>query len=239
MNKVQVADWEGLPNRTPAHALVADVDLVVVRLEDRVSVLYGRCHHRGALLADGHIQGNDLICGVHQWDYRVETGVSSYNNQERLHKFGSWIEDGAVWVDEEEVATWQRDNPQPFQRDAYQGTYADVHGTIEEPHVALIHELASNGLEKVGHHGAVAAMGVPRQQLPTWDDLQFLTAQLATLPHLLVGPKLGFLPSHPVSASLGNYRLVCKSLLRFLRCVHGCRGDHSLKLHDPLLKPLP
>ena len=38
MNKVQVADWEGLPNRTPAHALIADVDLVVVRLEDRVSV---------------------------------------------------------------------------------------------------------------------------------------------------------------------------------------------------------
>ena len=84
---------------------------------------------------------------------------------------------------------------------------------LEEAHVALIHELASNGLEKVGHHGAVAAMGVPRQQLPTWDDLQFLTAQLATLPYLLVGPKLGFLPSHPVSASLGNYRLVCKSLL--------------------------
>ncbi len=184
MNKVQVADWEGLPNRTPAHALVADVDLVIVRLEDRVSVLYGRCHHRGALLADGHIQGDDLICGVHQWDYRVETGVSSYNNQERLHKFGSWIEDGAVWVDEEEVAAWQQDNPQPFQRDAYQGAYADIHGTIEEPHVGLIHELAANGLEKVGHHGAVAAMGVPRQELPTWDDLQFLTAQLATLPHL-------------------------------------------------------
>ena len=25
-------------------------------------------------------------------------------------------------------------------------------------------------------------MGVPRQQLPTWDDIQFVTAQLARLP---------------------------------------------------------
>ena len=40
-----------------------------------------------------------------------------------------------------------------------------------------IHELAAHGLEKVGHHGFVAAMGVPRQQLPTWDDIQFVTAR--------------------------------------------------------------
>jgi phenylpropionate dioxygenase-like ring-hydroxylating dioxygenase large terminal subunit len=37
--------------------LVANVDLVVIRWPDeqKVSVLYGRCQHRGALLADGYI----------------------------------------------------------------------------------------------------------------------------------------------------------------------------------------
>ena len=184
MNKVRIADWDDLSDRVPVHALVASVDLVVIRFDDGVSVLYGRCLHRGALLADGHVQGEDLICGVHQWDYRVATGISGYNNNERLQKFSAWIEEGGVWVDEDEVSAWERDNPQPFQRDQYQGAYADIHGTIEEPHVGLIHELAANGLTKVGHHGAVAAMGVPRQELPTWDDLQFLTAQLATLPQL-------------------------------------------------------
>ena len=54
-NRVQVATWSELEDRSPAYALVADVDLVVVRYDDRVSVMYGRCHHRGALLADGHI----------------------------------------------------------------------------------------------------------------------------------------------------------------------------------------
>lgn len=45
-------------------------------------------------------------------------------------------------------------------------------------------ELAAHGLERVGRHGPVAAMGVPRDRLPSWDDLQFVTAQLARLPLL-------------------------------------------------------
>ena len=54
--------------------------------------------------------------------------------------------------------------------------------TPEEPTVALIHELAEHGLENVGPDGPVAAMGVPLTELPRWDDLQIVTAQLARLP---------------------------------------------------------
>ena len=68
--------------------------------------------------------------------------------------------------------------------------------TVEEPTVAAIHALARHGLQ--GHHGEMVAMGVPRAQLPTWDDLQVLTAQLATRPlsedaavdtALVIGPR--------------------------------------------------
>ena len=56
--------------------------------------------------------------------------------------------------------------------------------TPEEPTVELIHALARDGLEKTGHHGPLDAMGVPRSDLPQWDDIQILTAQLATKPLL-------------------------------------------------------
>ena len=36
----------------------------------------------------------------------------------------------------------------------------------------------------MGHHGPVTSMGVSRLELPKWDDLQFMTAQLARKPHL-------------------------------------------------------
>ena len=70
--------------------------------------------------------------------------------------------------------------------------------TPEEPHVAAIHELAKHGLSQSGHHGEMDAMGVPGVNLPKWDDLQILTAQLHKKPlmdddpvesGLCIGPK--------------------------------------------------
>ncbi len=54
----------------------------------------------------------------------------------------------------------------------------------EEPQVEFIHELARDGLSKLGHHGEMGAMGVPRAELPTWDDIQILAAQFANKPLL-------------------------------------------------------
>ena len=185
MKKLAIMADADLEDRKPEHALVADVDLVVVRFDDEISVFYGRCLHRGALMSDGFVRGNDLICGVHNWDYRLDTGVSAYNNEEALPKFQSWVEDGQICVDEDEIAAWAEKNPQPFNRDAYLGAYADTsHGTEEEPLNGLIQGYARSGLKRTGHHGQVDAMGVPRAQLPSWDDIQLLTAQLDRMPLL-------------------------------------------------------
>jgi len=184
MKVLPIVSLDTLEDRVPAHALVADVDLVVIRYGDRVSVLYGRCAHRGALMADGHVDGDNIICGVHGWDYRLDTGISEYNNTETLPKFEAWIEDGQVCVDEDEIAAWAKAHPQPYNRDAYQGAYQDPTGTADEPHVKFIRKLANEGLSRVGHHGPAAAMGVPRDSLPKWDDLQFVVGQLHKLPLL-------------------------------------------------------
>ncbi len=181
---LEVARLADLPDRSPTPATAAGIDLVVIRWDDDVSVLYGRCLHRGALLADGSISGDDLICGIHNWDYRFRTGVSAYRPEERLQRFEAWIEDGGVWIDEAEVAAWGLLNPQPWDRSAYQGQYQDPHATPDEPHIPMIRELAAHGLTRTGHHGPVEAMGVPRHLLPSWDDIQVVTAQLAHLPLL-------------------------------------------------------
>ena len=186
MTPHRIAAWNDLAIDTPTGVLVSTVDLVVIRWEtesgdDDHSVLYGRCLHRGVKLADGTVRGPDLICGVHGWDYRKDTGVSSYANDEVLHRFASWVDDGQVFVDLDEVHEWEQANPQPYDRSTYLGEFADPHGAPEEPHVTTIHAMATGSS---GSHGPLAAMGVPRQQLPSWDDIQFVTAQLATKPLL-------------------------------------------------------
>ncbi|MBW2240783.1 MAG: alpha-hydroxy-acid oxidizing protein [Deltaproteobacteria bacterium] len=198
---IPVTSLDDLAPGKVAHALVSGVDLVVVRWPEdpgEVSVLYGRCLHRGALLADGELKGKNLICGLHDWDYCYKTGVSSYANQERLKRFSAWVEDRQVMVDAEEIEAWEKEHPQPFDRDAYQGAYADPHGTPDEPFAPWIQEMAESGLAKAGHHGRMQAMGVPRHELPGWQDLQLLTAQLHRVPlldeeavgtELVIGPR--------------------------------------------------
>jgi glutamate synthase domain-containing protein 2/CDGSH-type Zn-finger protein len=70
--------------------------------------------------------------------------------------------------------------------------------TAEEPTVAFIHQLAREGLSKLGHHGPMTSMGVPRNKLPHWDDLQIMAAQMANKPlmedvpvgsELIIGPE--------------------------------------------------
>lgn len=70
--------------------------------------------------------------------------------------------------------------------------------TEEEPTVEFIHQLARDGLSKLGHHGPMTSMGVPRNKLPNWDDIQIMVAQMATKPlmeeaevntELVIGPE--------------------------------------------------
>ncbi len=184
MKEVKLLSFDTLEDKQPIGKLVNGLDLVILRYGDKVSVLYGRCLHRGALMADGFVDGDNLVCGVHNWDYRIDTGVSEYNNEEALHKFYSVIKDGDVFVDEDEINAYLAEHPQMFKRDEYLGQYADTHPESTEPYTQYIKELAKNGLKNWGHHGPSASMGVDRNTLPKWEDIQFLPAQLASRPLL-------------------------------------------------------
>jgi len=59
-----------------------------------------------------------------------------------------------------------------------------VRATEEEPSIEFIHQLAREGLSVVGHDGPMGAMGVPRNELPLWDDIQIMVAQLHRKPLL-------------------------------------------------------
>ncbi len=186
MRKLNLAELKSLEPGSPHYAIVSNTDLVLIRSKesDEVFVLYGRCQHRGALMSDGRVSGGNLSCCLHGSTYNYRTGKNIHYPGADLKKFSSWVEQGNVWVDEEEIETWEQNNPQKYNRGVYQGLYADFKGSPDEPHVGAIRMLAEHGLEKVGHHGPVSAMGVSRGQLPSWDDIQLLTAQLHRPPLL-------------------------------------------------------
>lgn len=199
IDPIAIAKLSELQDRQPAHALVENTDLVIIRYDDRLSVLYGRCLHRGALLADGFVDEQDnLICGLHHWDYRITTGVSEYNNSEILFKFDSRIEGDSVMIDRAQIVAFEEMNPPAQKREEYLGAYQDTHPENTEPFTRYIRDLARDGLSKHGHHGPTASMGVDRNELPCWEEMQYLPAQLHRPPLLddepvrtetIIGPK--------------------------------------------------
>ncbi|MEM9326776.1 MAG: glutamate synthase-related protein [Bacteroidota bacterium] len=181
----KVALFDNLKEKEPTHGQVRGTDFVLIRYGDEVSVLYGRCLHRGALLSDGFVDGHNLICGVHNWDYRYDTGVSEYAPAERLWKFKHAIHEGDVYVDDAEVEEFERSEiPPRFNEEEYLGKYQDTHPEAPEPYTRYIQNLARDGLTKTGHHGVSEAMGVERDLLPKWSDIQMLPAQLSRKPLL-------------------------------------------------------
>ncbi len=153
-----------------------------------------------ARLADGFVEGENLICGLHNWNYRYDTGVSEYNPAEPLYKFTSLIEEGKVWIEEEEVCEFEVNAVlPPFDEDEYLGKYADTHPEATEPYTKYIKHLAHHGFSKWGHHGQTQAMDVDRNTLPKWEHIQILPAQLHSKPlfdedevemKTLIGPRV-------------------------------------------------
>lgn len=181
---LRVTSLAELPEGSPYPVVAAGVELILIRRGEAVSALHGRCSHRGALMSDGHLQDDLVVCGVHGWRYDADTGVSPANPAVALTKFPVQVVDDDVYVDHAAVSEFARANPQTHGDDGYQGKWVKPTDTAEEPFVTAIHEFAKHGLSRVGHHGASAAMGVPRDQLPSWDSIQIVTAQLARLPLL-------------------------------------------------------
>ncbi|MBB2989588.1 glutamate synthase domain-containing protein 2/nitrite reductase/ring-hydroxylating ferredoxin subunit [Mycolicibacterium iranicum] len=183
-DRIRAATLDDLPADRPHPVSVGGVDIVLIRRGEDVSALHGRCPHRGALMGDGHVEGNLLVCGVHGWRYDADTGVSPVNPAVALTTFPAWVSDGVVYLDKSSVAEFTRAHPVAHEDDGYQGRWITPTDSPDEPFVTQIHELAAHGLDRVGHHGPMAAMGVPRDQLPKWDSIQLVTGQLARLPLL-------------------------------------------------------
>jgi methylamine---glutamate N-methyltransferase subunit C len=127
-----VARFADLPEDTPTHAAADGIDLVIVRRGDTAHVFEGRCPHRGALLADGRVEGTNLICGVHGWDYRLDTGVSAYNPAERLYKFTCHVEDGEVRVAKDELVDYRTMRPERAVVSTYDRLFDDPHQDTPE-----------------------------------------------------------------------------------------------------------
>lgn len=120
---IVVATLAELAEGVPVRACAAEVELVVVRRGEEVHVLSGRCPHRRAHMADGSVEGNELVCASHGWEFDLVSGESRTVPGECLAVFSARIdrERGVVVVVEQEILRWKLASPDPFKPGEYLG----------------------------------------------------------------------------------------------------------------------
>ncbi len=155
---------------------VAGKKLAITLVQGTFSALDARCPHQGGPLDEGRIQCKNngdcyLVCPWHGYEFHAQTGQAPEGFDDRVTSYDVAVRADGVYV-------------QLVDKDAVIAapSMPEVQATPEEPTVKRIHDLAQHGLEQTGHHGDMVAMGVPRNTLPAWDDIQLLAAQFATKP---------------------------------------------------------
>ncbi len=120
-DELEIAKWSELSDRKPILVRIGKVDLVIIRYDDQLSVMYGRCPHRGAPMNEATVEGESLVCSKHGWDFRFTTGLSDVNAEDCLHPFTCRIdhERDVVLVNREEVESFLDKHPQTFGPDEY------------------------------------------------------------------------------------------------------------------------
>lgn len=184
-NYVEVLKTHQLEESKGTTVYVNERDLALYKYEGQFYALDNTCLHRGGQLGDGTMDGPNVICPLHGWDYDVKTGVSRYEPKEVIATYPVTVEGDRVLIDADSVP------PKPRFKDEYLGLYARRHDTLESE-MTDIHSMAK------GRHEKVEPMGSERRNYPSFEHLYFLPGQLAVLPLLdheqvdtttIIGPK--------------------------------------------------
>jgi cytochrome P450/nitrite reductase/ring-hydroxylating ferredoxin subunit len=104
---LRVSQTKELRGDGPHAVSAGGVDLVLLRTRSGLRVYEGRCPHQGALLGEGEIEGDSLVCRNHRWRFDVETGKRS-GGKECLRSCPVREEAGEVLVD---IGTLARPEP--------------------------------------------------------------------------------------------------------------------------------
>ena len=185
VNYVEVLKTDGLDEGAGTTVFVNERDIALYKYEGQFWALDNTCVHRGGQLGDGWMDGSNVICPLHGWDYDVKTGVSRYNPKEKVACYPVLVEGDSVRIDADLVP------PKPRYQDEYLGSWVRRDDPFER-HMHDVHYMAK------GNHEEVEPMGSERRPVPNFEDLYFLPGQLAVLPLLdhepvdtrvVIGPK--------------------------------------------------
>ena len=95
---VRIANSRDLVGHGPFALSASGVDVALVRTGAGWRAFQGLCPHQGALLGEGEIEGDRLVCRNHRWRFSLDSGRRD-GGPECLASCPAVERDGAIFVD--------------------------------------------------------------------------------------------------------------------------------------------
>ncbi len=93
-----VARADQLSGNGPFALSANGIAVVVLRTPTGLRAYEGRCPHQGALLGEGELEGDEIVCRNHRWRFDAETGARRGESQ-CLRACSVAVREGQVYVD--------------------------------------------------------------------------------------------------------------------------------------------
>jgi nitrite reductase (NADH) small subunit len=97
---VRVTHCESVPLREGRAVTLAGREIAIFNLGDRFLATDNRCPHQGGPLCDGIVAGESVVCPLHAWKVRLDSGAVERpaSRDTCVTTYPTRVEKGIVWL---------------------------------------------------------------------------------------------------------------------------------------------
>ena len=99
---VRVTRCENVPVREGRAVVVAGREIAIFNLGDRFMATDNQCPHKGGPLCDGIVAGDAVVCPLHAWKVRLDSGTverpASAAQDVCIATYPTRVDHGIVWL---------------------------------------------------------------------------------------------------------------------------------------------
>jgi nitrite reductase (NADH) small subunit len=98
---VRVTRCENVPLREGRAITLGKREIAVFNLGDRFLATDNQCPHQGGPLCDGIVTGTSVVCPLHAWKVRLDSGAVERpaSGGVCVSTYPTRVEDGIVWLE--------------------------------------------------------------------------------------------------------------------------------------------
>ena len=88
-----------LPKGSGKPVEIAGIQVALFNVDGKICAIQNQCLHRGGPLGEGYLEGSEVTCPWHAWQFNVQTGECTTMPGAKQKTFKTKIEKDQIYID--------------------------------------------------------------------------------------------------------------------------------------------